>query len=55
MVARRGSPDDAGSSLHGPHPHPRATVASIDAYRATARVAPTFIERQPTQFPWKCV
>jgi hypothetical protein len=26
MVARRGSPDDAGSSLNGPYPHPRATI-----------------------------
>ena len=26
MVARRGLPDDAGSSLNGPYPHPRATI-----------------------------
>jgi hypothetical protein len=25
-VAHRGSPDDAGSSLKGPQPHPRATM-----------------------------
>src|SRR5438552_16703480 len=26
MVARRESPEDVGSSMHGPFPHPQATI-----------------------------
>ncbi len=34
MIARPGSPKDAGSSLKEPYPHPRATI----------KVAPTDID-----------
>ncbi len=31
VVARRGSPEDAGSLMNGQHPHPRATMKAHPA------------------------